>query len=113
MARLKFYYPIEELHGKIKGKFGAAQRVAKNANGEGRPYSVNYGTRTTPVTEDEQAARTRFAAVSAMVKTRKLDGTKRAQDQANFKAQSAYKTMTQYLWHVCGLEYDASLEAGE
>lgn len=113
MARLKFYYPIEELHGKIKDKFGSAQRKSANAKGEGRPYSVNYGVRTTPVTEDEQAARTRFAAVQAMVKTRKADGTKRAQDQANFKAQSAFKTMTAYLWNVCGQEYDASLEAGD
>lgn len=67
-----------------------------------------------PIGEDEIAARTRFAAVSALVKARRADGTKRPIDQANFKAQTAYKTMTAYLWHICGVQYDEELaNAGE
>ncbi|MCQ2347981.1 MAG: hypothetical protein MJZ65_02210 [Paludibacteraceae bacterium] len=113
MAKISFVYPIEEIIGKLKDKFGAGRHKAANAKGLRDQWTVHYGTRTTPVTEDEMAARTRFAAVQAMVNTRKKDGTKRAQDQADFKAQSAYKTLTAYLWHVCGEEYDASLESGE
>ena len=108
MARLKFYYPIEELHGKIKGKFGAAQRQAKNNEGERRPYSVNYGTRTTPPSADELAARARFAAVSALVKTEKANSTNRATNQA--AANAAGMTLLAYLWQKCGATYDASLE---
>ncbi|MCQ2311515.1 MAG: hypothetical protein MJZ64_07200 [Paludibacteraceae bacterium] len=113
MARMKFAYPIEELHGKIKGNFGAAQRQSKNNAGEGRAYSVNYGKRDLtnhPITSDEQARWNRFAAVQALVAARKLNNVKRVQDQQAFANQTEYKTLNAYLWHVCGQEYDASLE---
>ena len=65
-------------------------------------------TRTTPITADEQAARTRFATVARMVQARKQDLTKIAGDLAAFNAQkdnpNGKKTMRSYLWMVCDAE---------
>ena len=70
-------------------------------------------TRTAPLKQEEIEARSRFAAVRAMVKTRSKDLTKITADQAAFEAQknSAYgkKTMLAWYWKVCGEEYDESL----
>ncbi|MCQ2342157.1 MAG: hypothetical protein MJZ75_01500 [Paludibacteraceae bacterium] len=112
MASIKWKYPIESIHGALKKKvFGAAMRKAKNAKGEQPNFSVQYGERDLvnhPITSGENAARARFAAVRALVADRKDDSTKRAQDQAAFKAQSTYTTLSAYLWHVCGQEYDSA-----
>ena len=68
-------------------------------------------TRTTQPSTDELNARSRFAAVSAMVKARKRDLEHIAEDQENFLAQKdsalGKKTMRAYLWKVCGDLYDA------
>ena len=67
--------------------------------------------RTTPLSDKELAARARFTAVQAAVKTRANDLTKIAQDQEDFVAQKdtagGKKTMRAYLWAVCGALYDA------
>lgn len=67
--------------------------------------------RTTPPTPDEQEARSRFAAVAAMVKARKGNLQTISQDQAAFAAQKdladGRKTFKAYLWQVCGDAYDA------
>ena len=69
-------------------------------------------TRSTQPSSRELNIRARFASVSAMVKARKADLTKIAQDQAAFVAQKdtagGKKTMRAYLWYVCGQEYDQS-----
>ena len=70
--------------------------------------------RTTPLKPKEVAARQRFQAVKAMVAARKEDLTKVTQDQIDFLAQrdnaNGKKTMNAYLWKVCGMEYDESLD---
>ena len=62
------------------------------------------------MTEDSINARTRFAAVSAAVKARRKDLSHMAQDLQAFNAQkdspNGCKTMTKYLWKVCGEAYD-------
>ena len=67
-------------------------------------------TRTTPVKSTEIQARSRFAAVAALVNTRKSDVSKIASDQAAFLAQKdtpgGKKTMKAYLWMICGDQYD-------
>jgi len=109
MAKLKFYYPIEEVHGALKKKvFGAAKRTTPNAEGEQANFSVIYGKRTAEVTEAERARWTKFGAIAAMVGARRKNVTKRVQDQVAFKAQSTYKTLTSYLWSICKAEYLAS-----
>ena len=63
--------------------------------------------REQPMT-DEQAQRTRFAAVARAVAARKQDLTKIAGDLAAFNAQkdnpNGKKTMRSYLWMVCDAE---------
>ena len=65
-------------------------------------------TRSTPVTSDERAQRTRFGAIAKAVNTRRKDLAHVAEDLAAFNAQKdtagGYKTMRQYLWHICAAE---------
>ena len=61
-------------------------------------------------TEESINARNRFSAVSRLVKVRRKDLSKMAADLQAFNAQkdssTGKKTMTAYLWYVCGQEYD-------
>ena len=67
--------------------------------------------RSTPLSEDELAARTRFTAVQAAVRLRAKNMSLIAQDQEDFLEQKngpyGKKTMRAYLWKVCGEAYDA------
>ena len=67
-------------------------------------------TRSTPVTADERARRNRFSAIAKAVNLRRKDLSKVAEDLAAFNAQKdtagGYKTMRQYLWHICAAEID-------
>ena len=82
-----------------------AATMSKDCN---RLYLREVTKRTTPVTADEQALRTRFAAVARAVAARKQDLTKIASDLAGFNAQkdnpNGKKTMRSYLWMVCDAE---------
>jgi hypothetical protein len=77
-----------------------------------RLYVRNADTydRVTPLSQDEQAARIRFTAVTQAVAARRKDLMKITSDQAAFVAQkdspTGCKTMTKYLWSICGAEYD-------
>ena len=89
----------------------ATHRVAATTNPAcSRLYlrGLSAVTRSTPVTADEQAQRTRFATVARMVQARKQDLTKIAGDLAAFNAQkdnaNGKKTMRSYLWMVCDAE---------
>ena len=66
--------------------------------------------RTTPVKPAEIQVRTKFSAVSRAVAARKQDVSKITSDQAAFNAQKdqpgGKKTLTAYLWMVCGDAYD-------
>ena len=70
-----------------------------------KPTKINVSQ-----TEDSINARLRFSAVSAAVKARRKDLSKMAADLAAFNAQkdspTGKKTMTAYLWYVCGQDYD-------
>ena len=67
--------------------------------------------RSTPLSQDEMLARSRFTAVSRSVNARAKDLTKIAQDKAAFEAQlntaGGCKTMKSWLWKVEGEAYDA------
>ena len=66
--------------------------------------------RTTPVTDKEQAARSRFQYVAAAVKVRAKSLSTLTTDQAAFEEQKneaqGKKTFKAYLWKVCGDAYD-------
>ena len=74
--------------------------------------AANAYDRSTPPSQYELAARTRFAAVAAMIKERKSNLSTITTDKANYNAQKdlpgGKKTFQSYLWKVCGETYDAS-----
>ena len=67
--------------------------------------------RSTPVTDNEQQARSRFQSVAAAVRTRAKNLSTLTSDQEAFEAQKGLangkKTFKAYLWKVCGEAYDA------
>ena len=69
-------------------------------------------TRSTPLSDDEIAARARFTAVQAMVRDRKADLTKITADQRAKDLAGGKKTMRAWYWMVCGAEYDEQHENG-
>ena len=90
----------------------ATHRVAATESSDcNRIYLRSNVERETPPTENEQAARARFAAVATMVKARRKNLNTITSDQEAFKAQlntsGARTTFKAYLWQVCGEEYDA------
>ena len=66
--------------------------------------------RTTPISDREQAARSRFQSVAAAVKVRSKNLSTLTSDQAAFEEQkneaNGKKTFKAYLWKVCGDAYD-------
>ena len=90
----------------------ATHRVAATQSNDcNRLYLREKTVRTTPLSAKEQAIRTRFTEVAAMVKARQGDLSKISADQEAFEAQryssTGKRTMRAYLWAVCGAEYDA------
>ncbi len=67
-------------------------------------------TRSTPLTDKEQAVRSRFQSVAAAVKVRSKNLSTLTSDQAAFEEQKntaeGKKTFRAYLWKVCGDAYD-------
>ena len=108
MGKVFFEDPIHHISGKIAKKFRTIYNYMKVS---GLKYTSVRGERTTQPSSNELNARERFKIVAGMVKARKEDLTKISQDLQNFLAQKdtagGCKTMKQYLWKICGHEYDA------
>ena len=88
-------------------------RVAPTTSSDcNRLYLRKKTKRSTPLSEDELAARARFRAVSRAIAARKADLSKLTADQAAFKAQKdqpgGAKTMLSWYWQVEGEAYDES-----
>ena len=98
-------------HSCSKMLLGTHRVAATTSNDCNRVYIRRKVERSTPVTADELAARARFEAVSKAVALRRKDLMQISNDQAAFVAQrdtaGGKKTMTAYLWKVCGEAYDA------
>ena len=86
--------------------------AASQSNACNRLYLRPKIERSTQPNAKELAIRERFTEVRAMVATRRKDLNKISQDQLDFIAQkdlaTGKRTMTAYLWKVCGEEYDAA-----
>jgi len=95
---MTFVYPIDEVHGKLKGNFGVAQRVAANNEGERKPYSHIYGKRSTAYKSTELTKQNTFKTNAALVRTRLADITKKAADATAAKAVGM--TVRAYLWSL-------------
>ena len=91
----------------------ATHRVAATTNPNcQRVYSFEADryARSTQPTSKELAARARFTAVAAAIKTRKADLMRVAEDEAAFMAQKnlpgGKKTLKAWYWMVEGQAYD-------
>ena len=97
-------------HSCTKMLLGTHRVAATTSDACNRVYLRKKINRSTPVSSDERAQRTRFAAISKAVNDRRKDLSKVAADLAAFNAQKdtagGYKTMRQYLWHICAAEYN-------
>ena len=92
-------------------------RVAATTNPNcNRLFLRKKVVRSTPVTNEEIAARDRFAAVTQAVALRGKDLSKISQDQIDFLAQKdlagGKKTMKSYLWSLELAAYDAEHQIG-
>ena len=86
-------------------------RVAATENPNcNRIYLRKKTKRSTPISDREQAARSRFQSVAAAVKVRSKNLSTLTTDQAAFEEQkneaNGKKTFKAYLWKVCGEAYD-------
>ena len=106
MAKLEWKTPIEAVHGKLYSGFGAAKRKSANASGEQPNFSVMYGKRSTPYSQAEIDYQTKWGAIARMVALRRTNQQQKIADQAAFKAQTEYKTLTTFLWHLAAEEYN-------
>ena len=103
MAKVEYAFPVEVIHGKVakRHKIGFAHRKASKLN-----YTQSYSPRSTRYSQAEKDHQAKFAAVAAMVNARLADPNQMPLDQLAFKGQSKYKTLRQYVWHICSEEYD-------
>ena len=128
MAKVEWSAGIDSVSGALSkpGKNGqhscqkmllGTHRVAPTQSDKcNRMYIRKKTVRTTPPTQRELAARTRFAAVKAAVYTRSHDLSKVTADQEAFLAQKdtagGKTTLQAYYWKICGDAYDEALANG-
>ena len=97
MATVVFEDPIHHISGKISKKYRTCYNYRKQSD---RKYTSVRGTRTTPVSEKETAWRQTFSQICTTTLERMANPTYISQDQENFRNQSKYKTLYQYVWNV-------------
>ena len=103
MAKVEYAFPVEVIHGKVAKhhKVGFAHRKASKLN-----YTQSYSKHSTKYSQAEIDHQAKFAAVSIATSARLADPNQMPLDQLAFKGQSKYKTLRQYVWHICAEEYD-------
>ena len=100
MAGSIFYLaPVDNASGKIFGKKQKFVAVRRKQGKRQRGCAV-MGERTTPYGANEIAWQEKFAQICAATRERMIDPNHVAQDQADFAAQSKYKTFYQYVWNL-------------
>ena len=104
MATVVFEDPIHHISGKISKKYRTCYNYRKHSD---RKYTSVHGDRTTPVTQKELDWRMKFAQICQATMVRLADPTTMAQDQVNFRNQTKYKTLYQYIWHLMRAEIEA------
>ena len=104
MATVVFEDPIHHISGKISKKYRTCYNYRKHSD---RKYTSVHGDRTTPVTQKEIDWRMKFAQICQATMVRLADPTTMAQDQVNFRNQTKYKTLYQYIWHLMRAEIEA------
>ena len=115
---MKTIAPVDSLSGmfgkrshSIAGKAIIANiRKRGGAWNEGAPFMYfSVLTKTTAMTHPTQNVmdmRAKFKAVAHATNSRLADPNQMPLDQLGFKGQTKYKTLRQYVWHICAEEYD-------
>ncbi len=109
MAHITYIDPVKSVSGKLSKKstvtFMVRQAATSNAAMLQNPnYTHIRGKRTTALSQSEVEYRTRFGTICKATTARMRDASKIAADIAAFKKQSQYKTLRQYVWHLCSDE---------
>ena len=104
MAQITYLSPVKTVSGKITKADKVIYQVRKAPTSNplmiANPcYTSTCGKRSTPFSDSEKAAQSRFGRICVATNERLNDATKQAQDIAAFKAQSVYTTIRQYVWH--------------
>lgn len=107
-AIVKTIAPIDSLSGMLGNRKSFVSDTAFICNikkvssrFDGRPYmfmSVRKNNRQSRFTQDELANQDKFSAVSKQVRTALKDPSQAMQLQAEYKAQSEYKTFYRFVW---------------
>lgn len=115
---MKTIAPVDSLSGmfgkrshSIAGKAIIANiRKRGGAWNEGAPFMyfsvLTKSTYTTHPTQAIKDAQAKFKAVAAATNARLADPNQMPLDQLGFRGQTKYKTLRQYVWHICAEEYD-------
>ena len=105
---INYLAPVDNASGKIFGKKEKFVAVTRNWGNRRRGCSTTgkRNLKDHPITQAEIDHHTKFAAVAASVSARLADPNQAPLDQMAFKEQSKYKTLRQYVWHICSDEYD-------
>lgn len=108
---MKTIAPVDSMSGMIGKRASFVSDVAfianvrkagKSATKGGNAFmflSVRKNNRSKPYTTDEVAHQTKFAAVAAAARARMQDPSKITADQEEFREQSMYKTLYQYVFN--------------
>lgn len=118
-TKLKTIAPVDSLSGMFGNRKNNLSETAIIANvhkkggamNNAKPF-MNFSTRkndrSTKFSQDELSRQERFGAISVATKERLMNPTHLVEDQVNFAKQTRYKTLRQYVWHVCADIYDES-----
>ena len=95
---ISYLAPVDNASGKIFGKKQRFVAVTRKKGNRPRGCAVT-GVRTTPVSSNETAHRTKFAAVSASTRARMTDPTYIQQDQAAYQQNKhLYNSLYHYVF---------------
>ena len=112
MAKVTYIDPIKSVSGKLTKSHSTVLNVrrAETSNPDmiANPCYTSYRdpNKKVKLTVAQQAWNETFAQICAATRDRMIDPTYLPQDQAAFLKQSKYKTLRQYVWHICSEEYD-------
>ena len=108
MAHCDYIRPVEALHGKLKKTdevgFAKLKRSGTKFTVTRDDWKQTFKTEAAATAARQRQAK--FRAVAQAAHERKIDPTKKTADEAAFAAQSKYKSMFTFLFHLEWLAYE-------
>ncbi len=99
MAKIEFETPVKSIRGKVS-KSDTSYFSVKNGKAH---FTKCYNQYDGGDTEQQRAARQRFAELCAQVKEQLSNETTRAEWQAKFESQHKFATLRGYVFHMLSL----------